>query len=137
MDLAERISQAASAQDILAYALSDAVARGMHAFTDEPTDAQIQQWASSLRDVAPHFFPQASPAPGTEGVPVGMVPEVWRSMHPSARLAWAREHGLGAKPVERRPKPVTLTSEQVSQLAALPPAQRLAAYRALQEQAKV
>ena len=132
MDLTERITQAAAAQGMLASALPDAVARGTHAFTTEPTDDQLQQWAQSLRDVAPHFFPQPF-GPDTEGTPPGVPPTVWKSMSASAKVNWAREHGASPPVVERRPKPVTLTPEQVRELASLPSMQRLTRYRELQD----
>jgi len=72
--------------------------------------------------------------PDAEGVPAGIPPSVWQSMHPAAKLAWARAHGYGLPPVERRRPPLPLTSEQAAALAKLAPAARLDAYRALQAQ---
>jgi hypothetical protein len=134
VDLTERLTNAASAAGILASALPDAVARGTHAFRDEPTNSQVQQWAASLRDVASHFFPQAPPAPGTEGVPPGVPVEVWRGLSPSSKLAWAREHGYGSKPVERRPRPLDVRPEQAQAFAQMTPHERLTAFRQMQQE---
>jgi hypothetical protein len=130
--LAERLAEAAAVQGILAAAVPDAVSRGTHYFTDEPTDAQIQAWAAGLRDVAPHFFAPQSPPQQTPAEQERQA--LLDRLSPSEKLARAR---AGQPPVQRqRPQPVTLTSEQVAELASLPAMQRLSAYRALQDAAQ-
>ncbi len=69
------------------------------------------------------------------GVPVGVPESVWKGLSPASKLAWAREH-QPLPVVERRLKPVPLTSEQVAELAKLPAQQRLTVYRELQWQAQ-
>jgi hypothetical protein len=78
--------------------------------------------------------PAQDPVTDAAGVPAGMVPEVWRSLSPSHKLTWAREHGHATPPVERRPPPLTLSTEQAAALAKMTPQARMDAYRALQAQ---
>ena len=127
---------AARSAGVLPSAVEDAVRRlhGHFAAQADPTPALISQQLAALRESAPHLFPRPSQAPAAAGVPAGMVPEVWRSMSPASRLAWAREHGYARGPVARRPRPLTLTSEQAAELAALPVVARLTKYRELQAQ---
>jgi hypothetical protein len=119
---------------VLSSAVEDAVRRleGHFAAMADPTPDLIAQQLLALRETAPHLFPRQG---GTDaaGVPAGMIPEVWRNLSPSSRLAWAREHGYALPPVARRPKPLTLNAEQAAELAAMTPQARLAAYRAMQQ----
>jgi hypothetical protein len=65
---------------------------------------------------------------------IGMTEEAFMRYPPAWRLAQARNQ---LPPVQKqRPQPVTLSSEQAADLATLTPAQRLAAYRELQDQGK-
>ena len=135
MTLEERLHAAAAQQGILAQALPDAIARGQARFSLPPTDNELAAWAQSLHATCPHFFPPpAAPAPVASDTPPGVPEATWRGMSPSSKLAWARAHGYGLPVVERRPKPIELSAEQVATLSALPPAQRMTAYRELQAQ---
>jgi hypothetical protein len=123
---------ACRASGMLPSAVEDAVRRLEGHFTAQadPSPEMLNQQLLRLRETAPHLFPQQAQVDAS-GVPAGIPPEVWRGLSPSTRLAWAREHGL-MPVVQRRPKPLTLTSEQASQLAQMSPTARLAAYRQLQ-----
>jgi hypothetical protein len=128
---------AARSAGVLPSAVEDAVRRlhGHFAAQADPTPELISQQLIQLREVAPHLFPRAETITAS-GVPPGVPESVWRGMAPSTKLTWAREHGQALGPVERRPQPITLSSTQAAHLATLPPAQRLAAYRELQDQGK-
>jgi hypothetical protein len=134
-ELSDRLREAVSTQGILAAALPDAVSRGERQFSLPPTDAELTQWASSLRATCPHFFPPPpSPvAPDAEGTPPGVPPSVWKSMAPSSKLAWARAHGYGSKPVERRPQSLDVSPEQAVAFAKMSPAERLTAFRRMRQ----
>jgi hypothetical protein len=121
---------------MLDSAVSDGVRRLQSHFSSmaEPTPQLVTEQLQRLRTVAPHLFPQPPSQIDAAGVPTGMVPEVWRSLSPSARLTWLREHGYGLPPVERRRPPLPLSAEQAAALAKLAPAARLDAYRQLQAQ---
>jgi hypothetical protein len=96
----------------------------------EPSPEAIHQHIATLKQQAHHLWPTA-PVQAAGGVPPGMVSEVWAKMTPESRLGWWREHHP-QQPVARRPTPLTLTPEQVAQLAALPVVQRMTEYRRLQ-----
>ena len=126
---------AAQSAGVLPSAVEDAVRRlaGHFAAQADPTPDLLSQQLTLLRETAPHLFP-GSQALDASGVPAGMVPEVWRTMAPSSKLAWAREHGYALPVAPRRPAPLGVSSEQMATLAALGPVARLTAYRALQAQ---
>jgi hypothetical protein len=119
---------------VLPQAVEDAIRRLERHFEahSNPSPEMISAQLASLKESAPHLFPRGNQSDAA-GVPAGMVPEVWKTLAPSAKLAWARTH-QPLPVVERRPKPLTLTSEQAAALAAMPAQQRLDAYRALQAQ---
>jgi hypothetical protein len=129
------LETACRASGMLPAALEDGLRRlhGHFAAQADPTPELISQQLTLLRETAPHLFPRAPQTPDAAGVPAGMVPEVWRGLSPASKLAWARTH-QPLPVVERRPQPVTLQPEQVAALAAMTPAARLSAYRALQQQ---
>jgi hypothetical protein len=122
---------------VLPTAVEDAVRRleGHFAQMADPSAAIIAERLTALRTAAPHLFPP-QPTVDTAGVPVGVPPEVWKGLSPSSKLSYAREHGYGLPPPERRRPPLPLTAEQASVLATLQPAARLDAYRELQRQAQ-
>jgi hypothetical protein len=120
---------------VLPSAVEDAMRRlqGHFEAHSNPTPEMISSQLTLLRESAAHLFPrQAQTDAG--GVPAGVPESVWRGLSAASKLAYAREHGYALKPVERRAKPLTLTSEQAAALAKLSPAARLDAYRALQAQ---
>jgi hypothetical protein len=98
----------------------------------DPTPALITEQLLALRTAAPHLFPRQASVSET-GVPVGVPESVWKGLSPASKLAYAREHGYGLPPVERRRPPLPLTSEQMAALAKLAPAARFNAYRQLQQ----
>jgi hypothetical protein len=122
---------------MLDSAIADGVRRLEAHFAQQadPSAAIIAERLSVLREQAPHLFPREGTV-SEAGVPQGVPESVWRHMAPSAKLAWAREHGHGLPPVERRPRPLMLSAEQAAALAKLPAQQRLDAYRELQRQAQ-
>jgi hypothetical protein len=133
VELSERLSQAVSAVGILAAALPDAISRGERQFSLPPSDAELTTWAQSLRATCPHFFPPPQTVQPS-GVPAGVPEAVWRSMSPSSKLTWAREHGQAPSPVERRPRTLDVSAEQAQAFAAMSPAQRLTAFRKMQQE---
>ena len=120
---------------MLESAIPDGLRRLQNHFAQmaDPTPPLVAEQLSVLREQAPHLFPREGTVSDT-GVPVGVPESVWRGLSPSSKLTYARDHGYALPVVERRRPPLPLTSEQVAALAALPPAQRLAAYRELQDQ---
>lgn len=129
------LETAARASGMLDEAIPDGVRRLQSHFAAraDPTPELIAEQLSLLREQARHLFPRQGQVDAA-GVPQGVPPEVWRSLSPASKLSWAREHGYALPPVERRAKPLPLTSEQAAALAQLKPAARLDAYRALQAQ---
>jgi hypothetical protein len=118
---------------VLPSAVEDAVRRleGHFSSMSDPTPQMLTERILALREMAPHLFPRAASVSDT-GVPTGVPERVWQGLAPASKLAYAREHGYGLPPVERRRPPLPLTSEQMAALAKLQPQARLAAYRALQ-----
>jgi hypothetical protein len=132
------LETACRASGMLESAVPDGVRRLQSHFSQmaDPTPALVAEQLTALRETAKHLFPQQAPVSDTSetGVPTGVPESVWRSLSPASKLAYAREHGYGLPPPERRRPPLPLTSEQAAALAKLAPAARLDAYRALQAQ---
>jgi hypothetical protein len=120
---------------VLPSAVEDAVRRleGHFNAMADPSPTLLSERILALRETAPHLFPRAASVDAA-GTPTGVPESVWRGLSPASKLSYARTHGHGLPPVERRAKPLTLTSEQAAVLATLSPAARLDAYRALQAQ---
>jgi hypothetical protein len=129
------LETACRASGMLDSAISDGVRRLREHFSQmaDPSAALIAERLGVLREEAQHLWPQPSQVDAA-GVPAGLVPEVWRSLSPSTKLTWLREHGYGLTPVERRAKPVQVSPEQTAAFAAMKPQERMDAYRALQAQ---
>ena len=129
------LETACRASGMLPSAIEDGLRRlqGHFEAHSSPTPELIAQQLLTLRETAPHLFPRTQ---GTDaaGLPAGVPPEVWTSLSPATKLSWAREHGHALQPVERRHRPLTLSSEQAAALAKMTARQRLDAYRALQAQ---
>jgi hypothetical protein len=125
------------ASGMLDSALPDGLARLRTHFSQQanPTAELVAQQLQRLKEEAKHLFVHESPIDAT-GTPVGIPEPLWKSMAPSAKLAWAREHGYAPEPVQRRAKPLQLSAEQMAALAKLPAQARLDAYRELQAQAQ-
>jgi hypothetical protein len=121
---------------VLPSAIEDAVRRlqGHFEAHSNPSPEMLSAQLTQLREAAPHLFPQQAQVDAA-GVPAGIAPEVWRGLSPSTKLAWAREN-QPLPVVERRPKPLVLTSEQIAAFATMTPTDRATAYRALQAQQK-
>jgi hypothetical protein len=125
---------AARSAGVLPQAVEDAVRRlaGHFSTMADPTPDLISQQLLQLRENAPHLFTRPSQIDAS-GVPSGIPPEVWKGLSPATKLGWAREHGHGLPPVERRAKPLVLSPEQAAQFAQMRPADRLTAYRTMQQ----
>jgi hypothetical protein len=123
--LTERLEAAAAAQGILAAAVPDAVSRGTHYFTDEPTDSQIQAWAEGLRDVAPHFFAPPSPPQPTPAEQERQ--RILDKLSASEKLTRARQDRTVV--TRARPQYRTATAEELAQWKGLSTAEQLTAYR--------
>jgi hypothetical protein len=118
---------------VLPSAVEDAVRRleGHFSAMADPSPTLVSERILALREQAPHLFPP-QPSVSAAGVPAGVPASVWQSLSPASKIAYARAHGYGLPPVERRAKPLTLSSERAAALAKLPAQQRLDAYRQLQ-----
>jgi hypothetical protein len=118
---------------VLPSAIEDAVRRlqGHFAAQAAPSPELLSQQLLVLKERAPHLFPREAQVDAA-GVPQGVPPEVWRTMAPSSKLTWLREHGHALPVEERRPTPLTLTSAQIAAFAAMSPTDRTTAYRAMQ-----
>src|SRR4029453_14226793 len=110
---------------VLPSAIEDAVRRlqGHFAAQAAPSPELLSQQLLVLKERAPPLFPREA-----QGVP----PEGLRTMAPSSKLTWLREHGHALPVEERRPTPLTLTSAQIAAFAAMSPTDRTTAYRAMQ-----
>jgi hypothetical protein len=125
MELAERLSQAAAAQGILASAMEDAISRGERQFSLPPTDSELETWASSLRTSAPHFFaPQYPPQPTPEEQERQRILD---KLSASEKLTRARQDRTVV--TRARPQYRTATSEELAQWKGLSTAEQLTAYR--------
>src|SRR5262249_29608605 len=115
----------------------------------EPSEPEMDAWVTGLVKDASHLFTLRRPAApdddealaSTPAAALGWPEEVYAKASPETKLAaWrALQAGTGEEAThgrdQRRPRPLTLTPAQQTELAALPAMQRLTAYRALQQQA--
>jgi hypothetical protein len=129
MELAERLTAAAAQQGALAGAVEDILRRGEQRFSLPPSDDEVRDWMATLKVTAPFFFAQTPPPPPSLAERERQA--VLDRLSPEEKLArYRREHPTAPR---QRPQRVELTPEQQRELASLPPARRLAAYRALQQ----
>lgn len=125
---------AARSAGALPSAIDDVVRRLSEHFAAQasPSPELVSQQLAQLRESAPHLFPRAD-ATTAAGVPVGLPESVWRSMSPSSKLAWSRQH-QPMKPVERRPDPSYRVPEsELASFAGLSPAEALTRFRQLRD----
>jgi hypothetical protein len=117
---------------VLPEAVTDIRSRVLARFAQEqPEPATVEQWLSTtLREAAPHLFPQTPTEPWAK---LGIERVVWESLSPSTKLGLARQlqpQPTVTRPHPNRPVPREAPADVQAGWKDLPLAEKMTAYRA-------